>query len=47
MFKDVNPEALIERAYDVQSDRIAFVQKSDREQDEITTETVREEHEQY
>ncbi len=47
MFKDADSNALIERAYDVQGDRIAFVEKSDREPDEITTETVREEHEQY
>jgi hypothetical protein len=30
MFKDTGPNALIERAYDVQGDRIAYVEKSER-----------------
>ncbi len=47
MFKDVDPNALIERAYDVQGDRIAYVEKGDRETDETTVESVREEHECY
>ncbi len=47
MFKDADSNALIERAYDVQGDRIAYVEKSEREPDEIEAETVREEHEHY
>jgi uncharacterized protein (DUF488 family) len=47
MFKDTDPNALIERAYDVQGDRIAYVEKGEREPDEIAAETVREEHERY
>jgi hypothetical protein len=45
MFKDTDPNALIERAYDVQGDRIAYVEKGDREPDEITADMVKEEHE--
>jgi len=45
MFKDADSNALIERAYDVQGDRIAYVEKGDREPNEITADTVREEHE--
>ncbi len=40
MFKDTDPNALIERAYDVQGDRIAYVEKGERESDEITADTV-------
>ncbi len=40
MFKDADPNALIERAYDVQGDRIAYVEKGERESDEITADTV-------
>ena len=47
MFKDSDPNGLIERAYDIQGDRIAYVEKGDREVEEITPETVREEHEHY
>ncbi len=47
MFEDSDSNALIERAYDIQGDRIAYVEKSDREVNEITAETVREEHEHY
>ena len=47
MFKDSGPNGLIERAYDIQGDRIAYVEKGDREVEEITPETVREEHEHY
>lgn len=47
MFKDADQNALIERAYDVQGDRIAYVEKGERAPDEITAETVREEHEHY
>lgn len=39
MFKDTDPNALIERVYDVQGDRIAYVEKGEREPDEITAET--------
>jgi hypothetical protein len=35
MFKDTDPNVLIERAYDVQGDRIAYVKKGERESDEI------------
>ena len=41
MFKDTDPSALIERAYDMQGDRIAYVDKGEREPDETTVETVR------
>ncbi len=34
-----NPNALIDRAYDVQGDRIAYVEKGEREPDEITADT--------
>jgi uncharacterized protein (DUF488 family) len=47
MFKDADPNALIERAYDIQGDRIAYVEKSEREPEEISSEAVREEHEHY
>jgi uncharacterized protein (DUF488 family) len=47
MFKDSDPNALIERAYDVQGDRIAYVEKGEREPGEITADTVKEEHEHY
>lgn len=47
MFKDTDPNTLIERAYDLQGDRIAYVEKGDREPDEITADTVREENEHY
>lgn len=47
MFKDTDPNALIERAYDAQADRIAYVEKGEREPDEIAAEAVREEHEHY
>jgi len=42
MFKDTDPNALIERAYDAQGDRIAYVEKGEREPDEITAEAVEE-----
>ncbi|MDA8079042.1 MAG: DUF488 domain-containing protein [Nitrospiraceae bacterium] len=45
IFKDTEPDALIERAYEVQGDKIAFVEKSKREPDKITADTVKEEHE--
>ncbi|MBM4349918.1 MAG: DUF488 domain-containing protein [Deltaproteobacteria bacterium] len=47
LFKDTDPNALIERAYEVQGDRMAYVEKAEREQDEQLAETVREEHEWY
>jgi len=40
MFKDTDPNALIERAYDMQGDRIAYVEKGEREPNEITVEAV-------
>jgi uncharacterized protein (DUF488 family) len=42
MFKDTDPNALIERAYDVQGDRIAYVEKGEREPNEIAAEAVEE-----
>lgn len=39
MFKDTDPNALIERAYDVQSDCIAYVEKGSKELDEQPAET--------
>ncbi len=47
MFKDTDSHALIERAYDAQGDRIAYVEKGEREQDEMAVNTVKEEHEHY
>jgi uncharacterized protein (DUF488 family) len=47
IFKDSDSNALIERAYDLQGDRIAYVEKGYRETDEITADMVKEEHEQY
>jgi len=47
LFKDTDPNALIEHAYEVQGDRMAYVEKAEREQDEQLAETVREEHERY
>jgi uncharacterized protein (DUF488 family) len=47
LFKDTDPNALIERAYEVQGDRMAYVEKGEREQDEKLAETVREEDERY
>ncbi len=47
MFKDTDPNALIERAYDMQGDRIAYVEKGEKELDEQPAETVREEREHY
>lgn len=43
MFKDTEPNKLIERAYDVQGGRIAYVDKGEREPEEITADTVKEE----
>jgi uncharacterized protein (DUF488 family) len=36
MFKDTDPNALIERAYDMQGDQIAYVEKGERDPEEIT-----------
>jgi uncharacterized protein (DUF488 family) len=47
MFKDADPNALIERAYDMQGDRIAYVEKGEKELDEQPAEIVREDHEYY
>jgi len=47
MFKDADPNALIERAYEVQGDRIAYVEKGERESEEIMADSVREENEHY
>jgi hypothetical protein len=47
LFKDADPNVLIVRAYEVQGDRMAYVEKSQREQDEKLAQTVREKHERY
>jgi uncharacterized protein (DUF488 family) len=47
LFKDTDPNALIKRAYEVQGDRIAYVEKDEREQSEKLAGAVREEHERY
>ncbi len=47
MFKDTDSNALIERAYDMQGDRIAYVEKGEKEMEETTVESVREGHERY
>jgi len=47
LFKDTDPNALIERAYEVQADRIAYVEKDEQEQGEKLAGMVRERHEQY
>ncbi len=47
MFKDTDSNALIERAYDLQGDRIAYVEKGEKEIEETTVESVSEEHEHY
>jgi hypothetical protein len=47
LFKDTDPNTLIERAYEVQGDRIAYVQKDEWEQDEELVGTGREEHERF
>jgi len=44
MFKDTDPNALIERAYDAQGDRIAYVEKDEREPNEIAVDKVKEGH---
>jgi beta-galactosidase beta subunit len=46
-FKDTDPNALIERAYEIQGDQIAYVEKGEPGQDEKLAEAVREEHERY
>ena len=40
MFKDTGSNALIERAYEMQGDRIAYVEEGEREPDAITADTV-------
>ena len=47
LFKDTDANALIERAYDAQGDRIAFVERVDQELDKELEETLREKHEWY
>jgi uncharacterized protein (DUF488 family) len=47
LFKDTDPNALIERAYEAQGDRMAYVEKGEQEQNEKLVETVREERERY
>ena len=41
MFKDTDSNDLIERAYDIQGDRIAYVEKGEKEMEETTVESVR------
>ena len=47
LFNDTDPNALIERAYEIQGDRIAYVEKGEPEQDEKLAGMVQEEHERY
>ena len=47
LFKDTDPKALVERAYEIQADRIAYVEKAEWGQDQKLAEMVREEHEPY
>lgn len=47
LFKDTDPNVLIERAYEAQADRMAYVEKGRQEQNEKLVETVREERERY
>lgn len=47
LFKDTDANAVIERAFDIQGDRIAYVEKGEMEQDKKLVEAVREEHERY
>jgi len=47
LFKDTHANALTERAYEVQSDKIAYVENGEREQDEELPEIVTEEYERY
>jgi uncharacterized protein (DUF488 family) len=47
LFKDTDPNALIERAYAIQGDRIAYVEKGETDQDEKLVGAVQEEHESY
>ena len=41
MFKDADSNAFIERAYEMQGDRIAYVEKGEKEMEETTVEMVR------
>jgi len=47
LFRALDTNALIERAYEIQGDRIAYVEKGGTEQDEKLAEMVGEEHERY
>jgi hypothetical protein len=47
LFKNTESKALVERAYEIQADRIAYVEKGEWGQDEKLAEMVREEHEPY
>jgi uncharacterized protein (DUF488 family) len=47
LFNDTDANAVIERAYDVRGDRIAYVEKAEREMEDTTVDAVREEHEYY
>jgi uncharacterized protein (DUF488 family) len=47
LFKDTHANALTERAYEVQSDKIAYVENAEREQDEELPEIVTEEYERH
>ena len=47
LFKDTDPGALIERAYEVQGDRMTYVAKGELQQDEPLAGAVREKHERY
>lgn len=47
MFRDKESTALIERAYDLQGDRIAYAEKAEPGQEEKPDDSVREEHEHH
>ena len=47
LFKNTDSKTLVERAYEIQADRIAYVEKGEWGQDEKMAEMVREEHEPY
>jgi uncharacterized protein (DUF488 family) len=47
LFKNTDSKTLVERAYEIQADRIAYVEKGEWGQDEKMAEMVREKHEPY
>ncbi len=47
LVNNTDPKVLVERAYEIQADRIAYVQKGEWRQDEELSEMIREENEPY